>query len=78
MSELKQQVRNIIIESFGLSLDDLPSDFDSDSVPEWDSIGHMQLILKLEESLSCEIPRAKIAFLTSEQAIIEELLKHGN
>jgi acyl carrier protein len=53
--------------------DKVDNSLNSDTIPEWDSMGHMQIIIKLERFFSCDIPRNEIAMMTSEEAIIKVL-----
>ena len=52
----------------------------TDTVPQWDSIRHMNLVIALEESFGITIPDDEVASLTSYpiiKATIEEQLAHG-
>jgi acyl carrier protein len=52
----------------------------TDSVPQWDSVRHMNLIIALEESFGISIPDDEVATLTSYaiiKATVEEQLAHG-
>ena len=68
----------------GAMLDIDPATIDiqtsTDSVPQWDSVRHMNLIIALEESFGISIPDDEVATLTSYpiiKATIEEQLAHG-
>lgn len=48
MSNL-EKYNNAFTESFGITVDKLP-DLAYQAIPEWDSVGHMQLIAALEDT----------------------------
>ena len=45
----KQKYDQAFIESFSISESVLGDDLEYNSIPEWDSVGHMSLIAELEE-----------------------------
>lgn len=73
MNNINKTVRELIIEVLRLPADIELDSFNSDTIPEWDSMGHMQIIIKLESVFSCEIPRNKIPLMTNEEGIIDEI-----
>ena len=48
-SDLGQRVRAVIIKTFALSPHDGGGELRMGSVPQWDSLGHMRLVVELEE-----------------------------
>lgn len=44
-----EAVLGVMSVNLGVSVDDLSEDSDTDSVPGWDSLRHMSLVLALEE-----------------------------
>ena len=46
----KDKYNNIFIKSFNLDKSKLKKDIKYNSVPKWDSVGHMAMIAKLEET----------------------------
>lgn len=47
-------------------------------LPQWDSMGHMEVMLLLEERLGVEVSAETITALTSIPAIIRYLKEKGN
>lgn len=45
-----EKYNDVFCEVFGVSLEQLNSDFTNESIAEWDSIGHMNLISTIEET----------------------------
>ncbi|NQY86533.1 MAG: acyl carrier protein [Colwellia sp.] len=73
MSNLENIVKEIIVEVLKISADKVYKSLNSDTIPEWDSMGHMQIIIKLESFFSCDIPHNEVAMMTSEEGIIKVL-----
>ena len=51
----KEKYEKIFMESFSLQKDNLNEKLIYESVPDWDSVGHMGLIAELEESFAIEL-----------------------
>jgi len=75
MNNLDVSIRELIIEVLKLPADIEVEHLNSDTISEWDSMGHIQIIIKLEEMFLCEIPRNKVPLMASDKKIIEELTK---
>lgn len=70
---IQKEVLTIISETFGIEHDQLSPDLSADDVPMWDSLGHMRLIIKLEQHYSIEIDDAASIILWSAPAICQFL-----
>ncbi|WP_061212752.1 acyl carrier protein [Syntrophomonas wolfei] len=53
---MEERVKRIMAEILGIKQESINSKTTPDTVKEWDSLKHMQLILALEEEFSVEIP----------------------
>lgn len=53
---MEERVKKIMAEILGIEEESISSETTPDTVKEWDSLKHMQLILALEEEFSVEIP----------------------
>ena len=73
MNDLSNRVRLALVETLRLNIAELPPTLDADSLPAWDSLGHMPLIARLEEEFSIEIPHNQAVELISEEQIISIL-----
>ena len=73
MNDLSNRVRLALVETLRLNIAELPLTLDADSLPAWDSLGHMSLIARLEEEFSIEIPHNQAVELISEEQIISVL-----
>jgi acyl carrier protein len=52
----------------------------TDTVPQWDSVRHMNLVIALEEAFGISVPDDEVATLTSYpivRAMVEEQLARG-
>ncbi len=79
MSDLSQdpsfpdQVRSLLAEVFQVPLQEIPPDLAFGDLPQWDSMGHMDIIMGLEQRFGIEANAKTISELTSIQAICEYL-----
>ena len=71
--DLKARVRKAIARAFEIDVVSLPDDADTESVPQWDSLGHMTLIEVLEEDFDVALEHADAVLLLSEADIIAVL-----
>ena len=62
-----------ISEVFGMPPAQVTADSDRDSISDWDSVGHLRLILLVEEFFELRFPTADIPTLTSAARIQEAL-----
>ncbi|HWQ84623.1 MAG TPA: acyl carrier protein [Anaerolineales bacterium] len=70
---LAENVRSLLADAFQVSLEEITSDLAFGDLPQWDSMGHMDLMLRLEEAYGIEINAESIAGLVSLPAILEKL-----
>lgn len=45
---MRERIKEVMASVFDLSADQIPSDADTENLAEWDSLGHMNLMLALE------------------------------
>ncbi len=76
--ELLENVRALLAEAFSLPKEEIPPDLAFGGVKQWDSMGHMGVMLLLEERFGVPIDAEVIAALTSVPAICEYLSKTGD
>jgi acyl carrier protein len=70
---LDGRIRAVLAEALQISLDQVTSDLAFGDIPQWDSMGHMEVMMRLEEHFGIEINADTIATLTSLPAIQEFL-----
>ena len=73
----KQKYDQVFIDSFLLSEDALGDDLLYNSIPEWDSIGHMGLIADLEEEFDIMMEMDDIIDFSSYKKGFELIAKYG-
>ncbi len=74
-SDLDQKVRALIVKTFELSNDEAGSELRFGSVPGWDSIGHVRLVVELEEEFGMSIPTYLLPEILDVDSIVRETLK---
>jgi citrate synthase len=69
------QVREMLAEALSISIDKIPSELMLGGIEEWDSMGHMSIMMLMEEKFGVEIDAETIGNLTSISAICDFLEK---
>ena len=73
MNKIKDKLRKILIEVLDLDINRLPEIIDVENAENWDSLGHFQLIEKLEKEFNIEIEANKVVTLIGEREILKYL-----
>ena len=68
-----ESLHNLMADAFQVSLDEITPDLAFGDLPQWDSMGHMELMMRLEEAYGIEINAESIAELVSLPVILEKL-----
>ena len=55
----------ILSDVFDIDVDDIPDNAQLGSFPEWDSLGHMRLIIELEKSIARPILTEEVLSITN-------------
>jgi acyl carrier protein len=71
-------VRNMLAEIFQLPLEEIKSDLAFGDLPQWDSMGHMDIMIGLEDRFGVEINAETISKLTSLSEICSYLEERSN
>ena len=75
--ENKEKYEQVFIKSFALTKEDLNEKLIYESVPSWDSIGHMGMIAELEDVFSIELDTDDIIDFSSFEKGKEILQKYN-
>ena len=67
----------IFIEVFEIDLSDLIGDLEYQSIPSWDSVGHMSLMAELEDAFDIMLEMDDIVDFGSYKSGVETLEKYG-
>jgi acyl carrier protein len=74
---MRDRVRDTIASVWNVPAEQIPEDADATSLPGWDSLRHLELMLELEMTFGVRIPAEEVPELTSIGAIEEALREHG-
>ena len=75
---LEKEIKKTIAEVFKVSEEVIIDSLSIGDIPEWDSMGNMNLMRALEENFNIDIPLEDLFELTSVTSIIEEVRKLVN
>jgi acyl carrier protein len=70
---LNNQIADLISEALGVPRDQVTESFSYGDIPEWDSMGHMNIMMALEEKFQVQITADTITQLVSVPAIVSYL-----
>ena len=73
----KQKYDKSFIETFSIDESKLGDNLEYNSIPEWDSVGHMGLIAELEEAFDIEMEMDDIIDFSSYKKGFELVAKYG-
>lgn len=66
----KEQIRELISLTFDVSVDDIPEDAEQNNITGWDSVGHLNLMLAIEETFDVRVGVQQMPELISVPAIL--------
>lgn len=75
---LDEQIRGLLAEALQVPSDQVVDDLQFGDLPQWDSMGHMEVMISLEEKFGIEITPDTIAELISFSAISDYIKENGN
>ncbi len=61
------KVKQVIKDSLNLNYN--PSEYSQDTIPEWDSLGHLSVVMELEQEFGIKFNSSAIPKLTSLESI---------
>jgi len=73
----KQKYNNVFIDTFSIDESALGDEFKYQSIPLWDSIGHMAMVASLEEAFDVVLEMDDIIDFSSYNKGIEILTKYN-
>lgn len=76
--ELLDKIRIVIAEVLQVSEDEIPPDITFGDIPQWDSLGHMEILLALEENFAVAVTAETISDLISLPLIVEHIANNEN
>jgi acyl carrier protein len=72
-----KKVRKSFVEAFGIDPSEFSQDLTPDSIPAWDSFGHLRLVIALQEQFSIEFNIDEIMEMESVEKIVEIISKRA-
>lgn len=73
--ELKEEVREIIADILGISVENLPCEAEMEDVEGWDSMRNVMILSALEDKYDIMFPEDDVFDLVSVNAFAEEIAK---
>jgi acyl carrier protein len=77
MQQTEQKLKEVLSRIFNVSLDMITDDASPDTIENWDSLRHMNLILALEEEFDVEFSDDQVVEILSYKLIKIVLQEHG-
>lgn len=74
---MRERLRELAGETFGVAVAEVPDDASPEVVPQWDSLNHIELMLALELEYGVQISSEVLPELLSLGAIEEYLHEQG-
>ncbi len=74
---LTSEIKAVLVEALQVPVEMVTADLAFGDLPQWDSMGHMEVMLRLEERFGVEINNATITSLTSIPMICQHLQEQG-
>jgi acyl carrier protein len=72
-----ENVRTLLAEALQVPMDTIRPDLRFGDLPQWDSMGHMEIMMQLEMQMGIEVNADTISTLISIPAICDYLAKNG-
>ena len=71
----EEKLKKTVIRSLNMNSANYRGDLKKDDIPEWDSLGHLNLIFSIEEAFDVKFEATQIPRMTSLQTIREALTR---
>ncbi|WP_017494968.1 acyl carrier protein [Flavobacterium sp. WG21] len=72
---MKEKIKEIMSEVFELPLNEFPEEITQANIDKWDSLGHLNLIVELEDVFDKSFEPEEIGEMTTLDKIIEFIQK---
>lgn len=77
-TEIFEKLRDIISSIMGVSQEIITHSSKQGEIPEWDSLGHLRLIMTIEEDFDVKFSMLEIPKYTSIEALMSEIKRQKN
>ena len=72
---MEQKIKNVMASVFKVDLSDINEDASPDSLENWDSLGHMNLVVALEEEFNITFQEDEIIEMLNYK-LVREIIKN--
>jgi acyl carrier protein len=73
VESISPQLRQIVADVFGIAASDVTPQLGVGTLEQWDSLGHLQLMLAIESEFGTQFDPRRIPLLITVQLITDEL-----
>ena len=73
-----ERVQALLAGAFQVPVESVPADLSFGGLPQWDSMGHMEVMMRLEQEYGVEINTETISALTDVPSICAYLKEHSS
>ena len=74
---VKNRLNKVFADSLGIAKSDIKDSLEYNTIPQWDSIGHMALVAAIEWEFDVMLDTDEILDMSSVKKVKDILLKHG-
>jgi acyl carrier protein len=74
---MKERIKKVLANTFNIPISEIPDEAQINGLPNWDSLGHMMLMLELESEFGVSISTAEMTNLLSLDLIEGFLQSNG-
>ncbi|PIU43777.1 MAG: hypothetical protein COS96_02590 [Candidatus Nealsonbacteria bacterium CG07_land_8_20_14_0_80_39_13] len=75
--DLCHELKGLIAAELGMPISEVTDELSAGSVDAWDSLGHLKLILRIEENFKVKFKTEQIVEATTVRKIYEQLKEFG-
>lgn len=72
---MKEDVKRVMSQVFGIPIESIPDNASPETVGRWNSLGHLNLVMALEDEFGVRFAGEQIPDLTSFAAITEAIAR---
>lgn len=77
-NELIRNIKALIAQTLNISLDQISGELSYGDLPEWDSLGHMNIMMALEQKYGIQITAEIIKKLVNIRAIVAHIVEYDH
>lgn len=74
---MNEKLKQIMCEVFQVPIEEITENTSPDTIGQWDSLQHINLILALEEAFNITFSSEEIIAMLSYKSIVTRLIEHG-